>query len=448
MAVSTQTDLIIALERGQFDLVIETQEANWIDFKEAPYQIEHRRQKWELAKDVAAIANSQGGIIVMGYRTKRPENALVDIAIEHRPIKKNQINWDSYRQTISSWIYPQIEGVSSFWFPADLTAPYGVFALVVPPQAETSKYFVVRELNRPDGTFPGAIGIPIRQGDVITWLRPEAVHNLLQEAISTRRARLARINHFDQSQVEQTEQQRVELRCTKIESIANWADSPFIALHAIPSRPTPRPEDFYANEGMKRKIEHPGVLREKGFHVRTQAPIEIQKDGSIVTVNSRRVIWLSPNGFLSVAAVAGSEFLGWYFNQGNQRPIAINPRVLTEYTLEFSRLFHNSVRQLHPDRWNLWVSIVGFDRNGGVVLVPAIGGGGDEALFWRGNIWENRGPLKPTIHRFQEATQSASSDAYLLLVEFYAAFGFPPDEIPFVDNRSISKELLLAALGR
>lgn len=222
MAVTTQAELLLALERGQFDSIIDTQESDWIDFKEAPYQLQQPHQRWELAKDVAAFANGLGGVIIIGYRTRRPENALVDIATEHRRIQKGLINWDAYRQTIASWVYPH---------------------------------------------------------------------------------------------------------------------------------------------------------------------------------------------------------------------------------LEFARFFHRHLRPLHEGTWSLWLSVVGLDRDGGVVLVPMIGRGGEMARFWRSMKWEQRGPLRPTAHVRFASTGQSGTDAYRLLVEFYALFGAPPTDIPFVENGSVSEQRLLADMG-
>jgi schlafen family protein len=448
MAVTTQAELVLALERGQFDQVLNTAESAWIEFKESAYILQQPYQKWELAKDVAAFANSQGGVIVLGYRTQRPENALVDTANEHRPVPKAMINWDAYRQTIASWVHPHLDGLTAHWFPGDPAVDRAVFVLIVPPQREERKYFVVRELDRPDGTFPGAFGVPIRQGDAVSWLRPEILHDLVREALGVRRGGSFLPAAIDHAQLVQNEQARVEVRCSQIEALADWADVPFVALHAIPSEPIVRPEDFYTGTGLRRALEQPDVLRDAGFHVRTDAPVEVQPDGALATASWRRALWLSPDGSLSAAASANSDFLGWYFNDGDARPIAINPRVLTEFTFEFSRFFHRNLRPRHAGRWHLWLSLVGLDRDGGVVMVPILGRGGDTARFWRGAVFEQRGPLRATVHTRLESTNSPESDAYRLLVEFYALFGFPPGEIPFVEGGSISEARLLAAMGQ
>lgn len=445
MPVANQTELLLVLERGQFDTVLGTPEADYLDFKEAPYQLDLPRQKWELAKDVAALANSRGGVILFGYRTNRPANALVDLAVEHRPIPKELVNWDAYRQTISSWIYPSIDGLEVAWFPAATTVDRGVFALVVPPQPEAAKYFVVREIDRPDGTFPGAFGVPVRQGDVVAWVRPEVLHDLLREALGLRRRGPVVATGLDHAARLQDQNRRVDERCRRIEALAGWADVPFVVFHALSNDPLDRPDDFYGNGGFVAKLERPDVLRPRGFHIQTGVPVEVQPDGALATASSRRVLWLSQDGFFSAGVRADPEFLGWYVNQGDRRPTALNPRVLTEYTLEFGRFVHTHLRPLALGPWSLWISIVGFDRAGGVLLVPALGADG-EALFWRGMHPEQRAALEPCGHRRVESGASAGADAHRLLVEFYALFGFPPDEIPFVEHGVVSERLLLEGM--
>jgi uncharacterized protein DUF4145 len=385
---------------------------------------------------------------LLEYRTQRPENALVDIATEHRPIQKGLINWDAYRQTLASWVYPHLDGLTPLWFPADPAVDSGVFLLMIPPQPDRAKYFVVREMDRPDGTFPGAFGVPIRQGDVVSWLRPEAVQGLISEALGVRRGGLALPVALERAQLVQSEQDRVVSRCAQIEARSGWADMPFVAFHAIPSHPIPRPDDFYAEGGFRTILERPGVLRRAGFHIRTEAGVDVQPDGSLATATRRRALWLSPDGLFSAAGSANADFLGWYFNSDNQRPVTLNPRVLTEFALEFSRFFHSQLRPLHTGSWSIWVSVVGLDRDGGVVLVPMIGRGGEVAQFWRDMHWEQRVPLRPTEHVRVESTGAAGADAYRLLVELYALFGAPPNDIPFVENAHVSEQRLLAAMGQ
>jgi hypothetical protein len=452
MAVETQVDLLHALEQGDYQSILGTAESEEIDFKEAPYPLDSPRQKWELAKDVAAFANTRGGLIVIGFRTQRAEMLLVDTATRHTPVPKARILWDQYRQTIGRWVHPPVTGITPRWFPPDAAQDHGVFVIVVPAQDESSKYFVVSEMVRDDGSFPGAVGIPHRQGDVIVWSKPEAVHSLLREALWWRRQGPG-IPQMISSRGEQAfedEERLVVARCRLIEEWAGWTGAvPFCALHAVPQGDDARPDDFYSDDGMKAQLESPSILRREGFNILTGGHTEVLPDGSLARGTDRRILWLSTAGFLSAAGRADDDFLGWYVNEGRRadQSIALNPRVAAEFVLEFCRFVHSELTPRWQDPWHLWLSLVGLDRSGGVVLAPALAHGGDLARHWRG-IHESHGPLTPEAHRRVVSGASSGGDAYRLMVELYAQFAQPPNSIPFVADAEISEGLLLDAMQR
>jgi hypothetical protein len=59
--IVTPEELIALLDAGDFGAVIGTAETGEIDFKRDPYRVEERAQAFELAKDVAALANGRTG---------------------------------------------------------------------------------------------------------------------------------------------------------------------------------------------------------------------------------------------------------------------------------------------------------------------------------------------------------------------------------------------------
>jgi len=442
-------ELLLALERATYDAVVGTAETDDIEFKEAPYQLDLPRQKWELAKDVAALANHRGGVIILGFRTQKAENQLVDTAAEHRQVPKDLVNWDSYRQILGRWIQPAVAGLSGRWFPADPGQDRGVFALIVPPQPATSKYFVVSEITREDGTFPGAVGVPIRQGDIVDWLRADSVHSLLREALWWRQHGPGVSDIRGAEAVLQATQERVGDRCREIETLARWGDTPFLALHASPDPPLARPGDFYSDTGLKGRVAEPQVLRRDGFNIWTLPEAEVRPDGSLLCATNPKVLWLSPDGFFSVATRADGEFLGWYFNQGHapNEPTALNPRVVAEYVLEFCRFLHGELKPRSPAAWSLWLSIAGFDRQGGILLVPALGAGGNQ-LFYRHAFREEREAIQPRADRHILSGPTSGRDAHRLMAELYALFALPPDSIPYVRDGEVSAEAILEGVRR
>ncbi len=445
MAVDNQNDLLLALQRGDYDLVLGTAESEQIDFKEAPYQLELPRQRWELAKDVASFANSRGGVIVFGFRTSRDENHLVDTALEHRPIPKALIDWSSYRDIVASWVRPGMFGFEARWFPADPTIDRGVFVLTIPAQPEDCKHFLVCEMVGEDGSFPGSVGVPVRNADAVTWMRGEALQSLVREALWWRRQGPDVLGRGQPDERGTSIQGLVSDRCRAIESLAGWSEVPFIALHAIPAHSIPRPDNFYSAHGLRGRLASPSVLRSDGFGVATNAQVEVRPDGSLSCGTRRKVLWLSQDGFLTAAGAARGDFLGWYVNQGREgrQPLALNPRVTAEYVLEFCRFFHNELKTYYTGSWDLWLSIVGFDRGGGVVLVPHLGQAVGHALLMWGEYSDTLRPIAPRTDRRLLSGDSSGSDAYRLLVELYALFASPPDLIPYVVDGAISEQAIV-----
>lgn len=309
---------------------------------------------------------------------------------------------------------------------------------------EGSKYFVVCEVARDDGdAFPGALGVPIRQGDRVDWLQPESVHALVREALWWRQHGPAVAATSGPAAGQQEADSRIRERCEAIERRAGWQETPFIALHAAPNPPQPRRDDFYADDGLKGFIENPPILRLNGFNLLTRSPADVQPDGSILSATNRRVLWLSQDGLLSAAARADHESFAWGFNRPGEAPIALNPKVAAEYFLEFCRFLHDVLKpRLQAPTWDVCLSLVGLDRRGGVVLAPELAHAGPYEPFLPGLHRSFEALRARTDVRLQSGATSGS-DAHRLMAELYAAFGIPPRDFAY----AVGDEISAAAVG-
>jgi hypothetical protein len=98
------------LRTGFAQSLVDQAEGQWFDAKREPYRLDDTLQKFELAKDVAAFANTvNGGIIVVGARTRRLHDEDVVQAITEIPL--HLVNRGSYRHIIADRVHPQVEGL-------------------------------------------------------------------------------------------------------------------------------------------------------------------------------------------------------------------------------------------------------------------------------------------------------------------------------------------------
>src|SRR5208282_6356866 len=102
-SLSTASILEI-LKNGNLAEIEGTIEDSQIEFKDSPYQLTNDLMKCELAKDVSALANVDGGLILIGFRTEKDQDPSVEYADRCRPFDPSLFDSDQYRKVLESWI--------------------------------------------------------------------------------------------------------------------------------------------------------------------------------------------------------------------------------------------------------------------------------------------------------------------------------------------------------
>ena len=69
MKILTPDQITAILMAGEFDDLVGAAETSNVEFKVSPYQLEQEYAKQEFAKDVTALADAAGGVIVIGAAT-------------------------------------------------------------------------------------------------------------------------------------------------------------------------------------------------------------------------------------------------------------------------------------------------------------------------------------------------------------------------------------------
>ena len=79
-------EVLALLEAGRDDDLVGLEESPWFDAKRGAYTLgQCQTHKWELAKDVSAMANATGGLILVGAKTNREQSWLEEPRQRGRP---------------------------------------------------------------------------------------------------------------------------------------------------------------------------------------------------------------------------------------------------------------------------------------------------------------------------------------------------------------------------
>jgi hypothetical protein len=177
----TVDEILAELAAGNFEALVGVAEDESLEFKRQPYRLDDDQQAFELAKDVSSLANaSAGGLLVVGFETQRTEGSSVDSVARVRAFARDLIDEARYLNKIRQLIFPLVVGVRVEFKPENGNADRGVLAVVVPPQPEDQKYFLVaKSFTGPDGSPGWLVGVSIRSFDRDRPLAIGEIHSLL-----------------------------------------------------------------------------------------------------------------------------------------------------------------------------------------------------------------------------------------------------------------------------
>jgi hypothetical protein len=167
---------------GRWDLFKGQPESDWLDAKGEPY--DHlipelgKNWKYELAKDVAAFANSpDGGIVVLGMTTNDVGDG--EEINGHKEFNLSRVRAATYRTHIAQCVYPAVVGFEVRKVEGR-KAGHGLVALVIPPQPESSRPFLVTGVISRGTALGNHILLPVRRGDRNESMDASAFHARLR----------------------------------------------------------------------------------------------------------------------------------------------------------------------------------------------------------------------------------------------------------------------------
>ena len=443
------------LAAGDFGALIGTAESVWIDAKDRPYVLQSTKQKLELAKDVSAMANAVGGIVVLGFDTTRDATTSGEriSAVKQFPVA--MVNADQYRKIVHEYVHPPLDILVRVFEAAD---GKGVGAIVVErPTNKTNKPYIVSNMIDDKGHVIGAhFGFFERKQDVIPTLSAARIQQQLaagqqwksiEQRLQTIETNIAAWQRSGPPVKTPAITDKIRNERLKAARIALGRDDvPLVYYLASPEGECVFPTLFRSRgERIVRLIEKPPELRPQGFEIWAGDVSEIIR-GQLRRnmLPGYRLIELWKDGLFVFIAPGDEDFLGWGMGSSD-KPIHISNFVLAESVLTFCWLTKLIYEEAEPKPQALRLT-VGFDNltrpSGPASLSTAPEG----RMRFPGDTRKAPGPNLEVYQLTELADYDVERLAYLLMADIYNGFGYDALSVPYIDPNDPKPKLKADAI--
>jgi hypothetical protein len=183
------------LTAGDFDRFLGKLEDLHFEAKGAtPWNLATPDGQFELAKDVSALANAEGGFIIVGLTTTALPNERADQVTALELLAEKEFDAGKVSGLIREYLHPKCDDIEIRWYASRVSGSGGVAAIYVPAQAERRKPFIIKKVVD-EGARQRAIviGVAKRFGSDNNPLSVSELYDLLRAGGDPYTTRLARI---------------------------------------------------------------------------------------------------------------------------------------------------------------------------------------------------------------------------------------------------------------
>lgn len=425
----SKNELFKVLGRNPVELKGEP-ETSWLEFKSAPYPIYKQvagfeRHRFELAKDLTALANKDGGVILIGVETEKDAASKEDVAKELRPVAPGWIKAELIKQVIHDWVYPRLEvEVLSHSVSGEIGE---LWSLSVERFRDIDyPYIVTKNFVGNGGASPNIFGVFERSGSHNNAYSPQQVHHWVNTGTQG-------LPQGPVAVLSQPADEADEVLAEDFLTLALGEHEASVYLQAAPKEAGSLTRFYQGHpESLHDALISPRHhLREHGFNLPDIGRPERSTRGAL------RVVWLkegsisiTPSGLTT--AIQGQSLLTWgakkYAPEGEYW---INPLALIEFTLDFCRFFlAEVVSRSQSTGLLLKAGMRGLVEAAGALYLP-------QELNRR---TEKERAMADTfdLDWIVSDGHDANQLAYEVLAKLYDKFGFDKAVIPYTEGNSIS----------
>ena len=278
--MTSPKEILEKLQAGEFAALVGLFESEWLDAKETPYHLDSPQQKRELAKDVTALANAGGGIVVLGFDCEKLPTIAGERISKVCPFPVSLIDPKRHDDILAALVHPPPHGVSVLVFENAAKDGNGVAAIVVDKAVMTENpYLVGKMVDENDLSIGSYFGYFERKRDFIppvsiakiqqqlaAGLRWDSIHDRLS-AMETKIDALTPSRKAP-SKITTILRPEREMRVKKARLTVGRDAAPLIYFDAITESPCTFPTLFKSqSERVVRLMENPPQLRQNGFYL-------------------------------------------------------------------------------------------------------------------------------------------------------------------------------------
>lgn len=352
--MSNSTDRVRAcLSSGDLGELKGLAEDDELECKAEPYRLNRSaQQKQELAKDVAALANANGGLILVGAKTRKMEDSAREKIVETRPFPSSLVDVEQYMDILNAWITPAIDGLEVRWHPTDENGR-GLMTISLPQQPKDRwPFLVIRHLDEEGKRSETVFGYFERKQDWVDHYSVEQLRSflntgfryeeLIREEFSALRAEVSQMLPEPVATANlEARKEQWEARLGVAVAELGLADQPAFVLSALPEEPIDLPSLFKGTDSdLYELLMRPPELRRSGFDLNTgDRPAIVKGQLRRAQTPGWKLLELWRDGTLIFVARGDEDGLCWASR--NYRPLLyrINPLALIELTYLFHALF-------------------------------------------------------------------------------------------------------------
>jgi hypothetical protein len=480
-------DILAVLDAGDDGALRGVYESATLDFKGA-YHFGDDRERWEFGKDVAAMANGDGGVIVVGVHTEPDPAQDEERATAVKPFRHELFDTTRAARFLDTDVYPPIDGVRIL--PFEREGGRRLVAVVVPPQPDDQKPFLLSKVIDNDGRGVDSFVVPRRSGSHTVYAKVGTVHRDIADGRRHRRTplpttastssdsagrRTGGVGHRGNEPLDAAvvPVHRLESAPTLPDDAATppapidaadiaageqWLNDtadlldrehnaihiPMLYVAAISAGARRRPADFFTVDGLRTALNTSRTLRRNGFGLTYGANIRPGALSILSVDEDRTLLRVDHDGHAINAAAGTRDHLCWAQSVDRTTPagpeaLRINVVALSEFVYEFCRFVPRELAtRWGADGWMLGVTLRRAASADPPLALPA---------RWGTDAWLFDARPAETDERFDvfEASLDPAVDAVAILRTIYSVFTLNVDANPFVDEERFNEQKLIGS---